>query len=511
VSIPGLDVPAIAELAARPQWVCWRYETRAGKPTKVPITPSGTPASVTNPRTWSSFADACEAVVRNETLEGVGYVLSPGDPYVGIDLDGCLDAKGVPNAIACEFIDSLGSYAEVTPSGRGLHVWIRASLPGGRGRRKGQIEVYAEARYLTVTGKQFGDAETIEERSPQLAELVKRHLGEEATQRAQGPGVLEGVRVDRDSEPPSAKLSAILANDRKFKRTWERNRPDLRDDPSSLDASLAYLAASADWSKQEIVNLLIAFNRDSGRIAKVLRTDSNGVYDYLQRTLEWSLRAVRCQDSERTMIEGLAEQQDEERYDAAAQESSDHLLQEVSADLGLPIKRVIQRGLETPRYYVVIGDAEVNLGGPSSLLNQNAFQAAILGTTRTIMKPLKTPKWLRIVQRMVRAAELEDVGEGESRHQTRQLLVDLLHREPPAEATDDKVLSGVTVSKDDATYIAVKSLLAIARNWWGENLSVRQLCERLREVGCEPQALPAKTPEGKVTTRSYWRVPNGLV
>jgi putative DNA primase/helicase len=27
------------ELTERPQWVCWRYEERDGKPTKVPFTP----------------------------------------------------------------------------------------------------------------------------------------------------------------------------------------------------------------------------------------------------------------------------------------------------------------------------------------------------------------------------------------------------------------------------------------------------------------------------------------
>ena len=49
------------ELRQLPQWVCWRYEERGGKPTKVPYQPKGRLASSTDPETWSRFDDVVAA------------------------------------------------------------------------------------------------------------------------------------------------------------------------------------------------------------------------------------------------------------------------------------------------------------------------------------------------------------------------------------------------------------------------------------------------------------------
>jgi len=48
----GHDLPALHELRARPQWVCWRYEQRRGKKTKVPYNPqTGKLAASNDPST----------------------------------------------------------------------------------------------------------------------------------------------------------------------------------------------------------------------------------------------------------------------------------------------------------------------------------------------------------------------------------------------------------------------------------------------------------------------------
>jgi primase-polymerase (primpol)-like protein len=59
-------------------------------------------------------------------------VFTPGDDYCGVDLDGCLDPDtGDMEGWAREIIEELDSYTEVSPSGTGVHVLIRAALPGG--------------------------------------------------------------------------------------------------------------------------------------------------------------------------------------------------------------------------------------------------------------------------------------------------------------------------------------------------------------------------------------------
>src|SRR5262249_12672946 len=77
------------ELICRDRWVAWRTYLRGGKRTKAPVNPSdGTLASVSNPRTWSSFGRALEARKRFD-CDGIGIVLT-GDGLIAIDLDRCV-------------------------------------------------------------------------------------------------------------------------------------------------------------------------------------------------------------------------------------------------------------------------------------------------------------------------------------------------------------------------------------------------------------------------------------
>ena len=149
------------ELAERPQWVCWRWEPRQDKPgdwTKVPINPrTGGRASATEPTTWGALAAAL-AFADAHGLPGVGFVVTVDDPFTGIDLDDCRDPDtGAVAPWAAEVVAAFDSYAEVTPSGTGLRVWIVGSVvglleDGKTGTRRGQVEVYSAKRYFTVTG-----------------------------------------------------------------------------------------------------------------------------------------------------------------------------------------------------------------------------------------------------------------------------------------------------------------------------------------------------------------------
>jgi putative DNA primase/helicase len=116
-------------LRKRPQWVGWRYQTRHGKQTKVPIdAKTGRNAKSNDRSTWSDFETALAAVEKYH-LAGVGYVFSADDPFTGIDLDDCRDATtGEIAPWAQEIIDAFPTYWEVSPSGTGVKGWIEGAL-----------------------------------------------------------------------------------------------------------------------------------------------------------------------------------------------------------------------------------------------------------------------------------------------------------------------------------------------------------------------------------------------
>ena len=70
-------------------------------------------------------------------------------PYVCVDLDHCLDG-GEKEAWARGIVDRLGGYVEVSQSGKGLHIFGRASVE--HDRRTGGIEIYGNNRYIAMTG-----------------------------------------------------------------------------------------------------------------------------------------------------------------------------------------------------------------------------------------------------------------------------------------------------------------------------------------------------------------------
>src|SRR5215216_2818508 len=120
-------------MKALAQWINWRYEERDSKLTKVPICPhSGELAAVDRPETWGTYEEAVRAS-KEQSHDGVGFVFTEKDPYAGIDLDKCRDpGTGEIEEWAREFIDHLDSYTELSPSGSGVHVLVKATLPPGR-------------------------------------------------------------------------------------------------------------------------------------------------------------------------------------------------------------------------------------------------------------------------------------------------------------------------------------------------------------------------------------------
>lgn len=161
--------PAIPEeLRNRAQWVLWRQVLRGNKNTKIPFAVDGSCASTTNPTTWSRFG-------RVRGSARVGFVFSALDPYVGIDIDNCVDQNGDVAAWAQELVARFDSYTEVSPSGRGLHIIVRGSLHSGSGRKLGHVEVYDRGRYFCMTGN-VARRRPIAERQAELDELVTERL-----------------------------------------------------------------------------------------------------------------------------------------------------------------------------------------------------------------------------------------------------------------------------------------------------------------------------------------------
>jgi hypothetical protein len=138
------------------QWVAWKYkQTDDGKVTKVPVNPHNGSNSLTNvPASWGTFGEAATFYVQHkgDGIAGIGLVFTENDPFCGVDLDDCVNPETSEiEKWAQEVLKDLNSYSEISPSGRGIKIFCKGSLPGS-GRKIGNIEMYDTGRYFTVTG-----------------------------------------------------------------------------------------------------------------------------------------------------------------------------------------------------------------------------------------------------------------------------------------------------------------------------------------------------------------------
>lgn len=139
-------------------WCLWKYEERDGKKTKIPFCAyTGNFAKSNDSSTWADYDSAISVL---PSFDGLGFFFD-GEHY-GVDIDSVpseIDRfyKGDHHEnIVSEFIYGLETYAEVSPSGNGIHLIARGHLPSG-GRRKGDVEMYDTGRFFTMTGKHIGD------------------------------------------------------------------------------------------------------------------------------------------------------------------------------------------------------------------------------------------------------------------------------------------------------------------------------------------------------------------
>ena len=266
----------LEDLADLPRWVAWHEEWRTNKAgeeykTKIAYDPhTSRQAKIpTEPSTWGTRAHAERRWQRmrgDHDVGGVGIVLGEledGSLLMGIDLDHCFKPKSeMIKSWAVEIIERFNTYAEVSPSGRGVKLFFliakrdvatvkqllgindkgqpktRKTFPAGTHR---EIAI-DRARFYAVTWNQLPDVTKtlrvvsvedvrwfIEEAGPRYQELhgVGRGAGWQAARDESGSGY--GFRFMQDRKAAGDTYEQAVAEilaDRKEAGEWARRVDD---------------------------------------------------------------------------------------------------------------------------------------------------------------------------------------------------------------------------------------------------------------------------------------------
>lgn len=256
------------------RWGVYRIEEVDGRDTKVPYQPiaGNQRARVNDKSTWYSFDEANTALSLGD-FDGLSFLL--GDGIFGVDLDHAEEDLehfecGEPIGIVYEFISQLDSYAEISPSGTGVHIICGGSLPEG-GRRKGDVEMYDRARFFTITGDTIYQAD-IRDCTETIKPLHEKYIGKSKS--GSTDLALRSDKISKEQEKEGDLIVQSLQNDELFRGNYERLGYS-----SQSEADLALcnkLAYKARWD----VDIMDYVFRQSGLYREKWDRD-----DYANKTL----------------------------------------------------------------------------------------------------------------------------------------------------------------------------------------------------------------------------------
>ena len=268
------------ELGRCPNWILWKHETVNGRATKVPYDPNtGKHASVSNPKTWGTF-EQCRQILPVSGMSGIGFVITPECGLTCIDIDDPykLNPDGTPKfnnpeelqQRQIEVSNAFNTYQEISPSGKGLHIWVKGSVPSGRD--KFSIGLYPSARYMTMTGQVYKQAPIAECQDPlhQLwADLGSEDKGSGSVELVE-PNIVNDTEQEKtDNEILEIAMGAV--NGEKFTDLWQGEWN--RHYPSQSEADIALINILAYYTKNRVQITRMFRNSGLGQRKKALRAD----------------------------------------------------------------------------------------------------------------------------------------------------------------------------------------------------------------------------------------------
>lgn len=183
---------------------------------KVPLDRNGRPTDPTDADNALSAAEAL-AIYQEAPegrFDGIGVIIAP--PLVGIDLDHAIDENRAMSPLAEELLRQVDTYAELSPSGTGLH--LIGLAPGlaescGEYRKKNSdlgLEIYFEKRYFRFSGDAISPVD-IQDVHDSLQWLLNTYMKGKKISTERGEGVAtEPVLDTRTDQEVAMDAAAVM-------------------------------------------------------------------------------------------------------------------------------------------------------------------------------------------------------------------------------------------------------------------------------------------------------------
>ncbi len=342
---------------------------------------------------------------------------------------------------------------------------------------------------------------------------------------AQDIAPITGLQYSHDANPPFEGFQALYATDSQFRSTWDHSRGDLQDQSTSaFDMALANIAVQANWSDQEIANLLIAHRRRYGKDLKL--RDS-----YYGKTIA---KARAAFDSDRAFVK-LREIMDpahpsaqsingESKYTDADGDNGEPgaadlpddtaqwkavLVESINALLKFPARcriiRIKRYTSEPSKYQFQAVFGPITIGTIADLVDWTRLHHRLLDATGHSIPRFPTKQWDEISQALRRACVNLFAGEESTEAgETMSWLWGYLTSGPILDAFDEKKSRSPYMHKG-RIHIDISDLSQWIRLNHDVRIQFNKLCPRLRQLGARQVKFSLRR-----TSHQVWALPKSF-
>jgi len=291
-SAQGREIYIPRALKKLDTWIVWYPQERGTSLSKVPYSCKGFPARTTDISHCVKFSEAGEFLLREyvyvdnekKQLGGLGFVFFQENQIIGIDIDDCINNNQLSEEVK-DIIQRFKSFWEVSPSGRGVHIYVKGSFPKGAKNRKGKYEIYSKDRYFTVTGVQFSDLQYTEviENQEAIQWFVRKYIGfkKKLSEITSEIGYVEGEVESKSEEVIKKILESKQAE--KYKQLLKGEFSY----PSQSEADLALCSIIAFYTEDyQVIEYIFSLSQLATRQKWQLRKD------YRERTIKKAIKTA---------------------------------------------------------------------------------------------------------------------------------------------------------------------------------------------------------------------------
>lgn len=301
---------------------------------------------------------------------------------------------------------------------------------------------------------------------------------------------------------PEDLLNSYLAGNLRFKKTWLRQREDLKDQSQSgHDLAIANFGVEAGLSEQQVIDLIIQNRRIHGQAQRTR-------LDYFERTI-----SKASKQNENPAPAKCFEVSFEEpghplpRTKPASPIARALLCEQISNAIGVRVLRIVKIDGQEPTYRLELETTKILFPSIDKLVGQQSFRMKIASAVDHLVPRIQPKVWDGLAQLILNALTVEDGGDEANLVGAAKLYVERYLAETPfidAEKDHPYQTRFKPAVYEGQIGICSHDLQQHINKAWGENRPIKEVTAMLSALG----ASSTRLKRTRFRDQSRWLLPS---